>query len=120
MNEILTQKIRNDFDRIALYEQAGWKHNSHYHGFLLKQLPFYCQIVLDIGCGTGAFSRLLAEQADRVIAIDLSPKMIKVAKQQSRQYTNIDFQIANVLNWELPLEQFDAIVSCECCRPAAA
>jgi len=26
MNEMLTQKIRNDFDRIALYEQAEWNH----------------------------------------------------------------------------------------------
>ena len=111
MDEILTQKIRNDFDRIALSEQEGWNHNSHYHGFLLKQLPTHSKNILDIGCGTGAFSRLLAERADRVVAIDLSPNMIEVAKQRSTEHTNIEFQVANILKWQFPLEEFDAIVS---------
>ncbi len=111
MNESLTQKIRNDFNRIALNEQEGWNHNNHYHRFLLKHLPFQCKTVLDIGCGTGEFSRLLAKRADKVIAIDLSPNMIEVAKQRSKQYTNIDFQVADVLQWEFPPERFDAIVS---------
>jgi hypothetical protein len=40
MSEALTQKIQNDFDRLALLEpEAKWDHNNHYHGFLLKQLP---------------------------------------------------------------------------------
>ncbi len=111
MNENLTQKVRNDFDCIALNEQEGWNHNSHYHNFLLKQLPSQSETALDIGCGTGEFSRLLAKRADKVIAIDLSPNMIEVAKQRSQQYTNIDFQVADVFQWEFPQEQFDAIVS---------
>ncbi|MEH1834442.1 MAG: class I SAM-dependent methyltransferase [Nostoc sp.] len=106
-----TQKIQNDFDRIALHEQEGWNHNSHYHNFLLKQLPAHCENVLDIGCGTGLFSRLLAKRADRVIAIDLSPKMIEVAKQKSRQHPKIDYQVADILQWEFPVKQFNAIVS---------
>jgi len=67
--------------------------------------------MLEIGCGTGAFSRLLAKRAGQVIAIDLSPKMIEIFQQQSGQCTNIDFQIADILSWEFPVEQFDAIVS---------
>lgn len=35
--------------------------------------------------------------------------MIKIAKQRSKNYGNIDYQIANILNWKLPLEEFDAI-----------
>ncbi|MEM6754370.1 MAG: class I SAM-dependent methyltransferase [Cyanobacteria bacterium P01_C01_bin.38] len=111
MNENLTQKIRDDFDCIALNEQQGWNHNSHYHHFLLKQLPLKCKTVLDIGCGTGEFSRLLAKRAYKVIAIDLSPNMIEVAKENSKLYTNIDFQFADVLQWDFPPEKFDAIVS---------
>lgn len=111
MDDMLTQKIRNDFDRIALHEQVGWNDNSQYHNFLLNQLPFSCKNVLDIGCGTGAFSCLLAKRADRVVAIDLSLNMIKVARQQSTQHTNIDFQVADILKWEFPTEKFDAIAS---------
>jgi SAM-dependent methyltransferase len=111
MNESLTQKIQNDFDRIALHDQEGWDHNNHYHHFLLKQLPSQRQTVLDIGCGTGEFSRLLSKRFERVIASDLSPNMIEVAKQRSRQFSNIDFQVADILQWEPGAEQFDAIVS---------
>lgn len=111
MDETLTQKIRDDFDRISLHEPPKWNHNNHYHKFLLKQLPPNCENILDLGCGTGEFSRLLANQAQNVMAIDLSPNTIKVAKQLSKQYANITFQVANMLTWEFPREHFDAIVS---------
>ena len=111
MSQNLTQKIRNDFDRVALYDQKGWDHNNHYHNFLLKQLPIQGKTALDIGCGTGEFSRLLAKRFDKVFAIDLSPNMIAVAQQRSRQFSNIDFQVADVMDWELPGEKFDVIVS---------
>ncbi|AFY59612.1 bifunctional 2-polyprenyl-6-hydroxyphenol methylase/3-demethylubiquinol 3-O-methyltransferase UbiG [Synechococcus sp. PCC 6312] len=111
MDKSLTQKIRNDFDCLALHDQEGWDHNNHYHRFLLKQLPSQRQVALDIGCGTGEFSRLLAKHFERVIAIDLSPNMIQVAQQRSRRFSNLDFQVADVLQWEPGAEQFDAIIS---------
>ncbi len=111
MSESLTQKIRHDFDLIALHDQERWNHNNHYHHFLLKQLPPQCRTALDIGCGTGEFSRLLAQRVERVMAIDLSPNMIKIAKQRSRQFPNIDFQVADVMLWEPPTEKMDLIVS---------
>jgi len=104
-------KIQADFDRIALLSGNGWNHNSHYHGFLLKQLPPHCANALEIGCGTGAFSRLLASRSDRVLALDLSPQMIRIAKDHSKQYPNIDFQVADAMAWEFPIEQFDCVAS---------
>ncbi|MBE9171443.1 class I SAM-dependent methyltransferase [Pleurocapsales cyanobacterium LEGE 06147] len=38
-------------------------------------------------------------------------EMITVAKQHSQVYANIDFQVADVLKWDFPVEQFDAIAS---------
>src|SRR4028118_368446 len=45
--------IRDDFDRIALLADEGWDHNSHYHDFLLRQLPERFRAALDAGGGTG-------------------------------------------------------------------
>lgn len=110
MSDDETRKIQQDFNRLAQFEQPRWNHNNHYHDFLLRQLPERCEKILEIGCGTGEFSRRLADRADRVIAIDLSPNMIDRAKHHCRNYHNIDFQTADVMDWEFP-ELFDAIVS---------
>jgi SAM-dependent methyltransferase len=105
------QKIAEDFDSIAPFETEKWDHNNRYHDYLLKNLPQNCQHALEIGCGIGSFSRLLATRSNRVTAIDLSPGMIEIAKNLSESHTNIDFQVADVLETEFPDEHFDAIVS---------
>ena len=78
MDKKLTEKIKQDFDCIALLEEPEWNHNHHYHHFLIQQLPTPCGQVLEIGCGTGEFSRLLAKQSTQVLAVDLSSKMIEI------------------------------------------
>ena len=111
MNGDLKYKIQHDFDRIALLNPQRWDHNNHYHSFLLSQLPIKGKTALEIGCGTGEFSRLLAQRFERVVAIDLSPKMIEVAQQHSQDFDNIDFQVADILQWQFPKEKLDAIAS---------
>jgi SAM-dependent methyltransferase len=113
--------IQADFDRIALLGTDGWNHNNHYHNFLLRQVPPDCRQVLEIGCGTGTFSRLLAERSQNVLALDLSPEMIRVARARSAQFPNIEFQVADVMavlptpgsstSWKFPAEPFDCIAS---------
>jgi ubiquinone/menaquinone biosynthesis C-methylase UbiE len=107
-----TARVQADFDRIALLtEQYAWNHNDHYHHYLLKHAPARCAEVLEIGCGTGAFSRALAARAGRVLALDLSPEMIRVAREHSTQYPNIDFQVTDALEWPFPARRFDCIAS---------
>jgi 2-polyprenyl-3-methyl-5-hydroxy-6-metoxy-1,4-benzoquinol methylase len=103
--------IRVDFDRLALLLDEGWNHNNHYHDFLLRQVPSPCRNAMEIGCGSGAFARLLAQKARHVLALDLSPQMIALARERSQQYSNIDYQVADVLSWGLAPGQFDCIVS---------
>jgi len=104
--------IRADFDRIALLSESyGWNHNEHYHPFLFKHVPRTCRDALEIGCGTGEFSHYLARCSDHVTALDLSPQMIRIARERAPQYPNIDFQVADALQWQYPTNQYDCIVS---------
>ena len=103
--------VQADFDRIAQLSQEGWDHNGQYHGYLLRHIPAYCEAALDVGCGTGSFSRLLAKRAGRVVALDLSPRMIDVARERSRQYPNIQFEMADATTWEPVGELFDCVAS---------
>lgn len=105
------ETVQSDFDRIALLSDEGWDHNNHYHRYLMKRISPGCETALEIGCGTGAFSRLLAERSERVLALDLSPQMIRVAKERSKQCPNIHFEVADAMTREFRDEEFDCIVS---------
>ena len=53
--------------------------------------------VLDIGCGSGWATRLLAGNAinGRVTGIDISDEMVRVARESSTAYANVDFEVAS-------------------------
>lgn len=103
--------VRADFDRIALLSGEEWGHNDYYHDFLARHIPEPCREALDIGCGTGAFSRVLAKSSERVLALDLSPNMIALAREKSAQFPNIDYRVADFMTLGLPAERFDCIAT---------
>jgi len=53
--------------------------------------------VLDVGCGSGWATRLLAEKAfnGQVTGIDISDEMVRLARESSRSVPNVDFEIAS-------------------------
>ena len=103
--------VEADFDRLALLDDEGWTANNHYHGSLLKYVPENCGLALEIGCGTGAFARELAARCRRVVALDLSAEMIRVARSRSARFDNVEFQLADAMTWSFPQSQFDFICS---------
>lgn len=104
-------QIQADFDRIALLPRVGWNHNRDHHAFLLRQMPASRNAALDVGCGTGTFSRLLAERYDHVLALDLSPRMIERAVARSEAHSNIDYRVADAATWPFPVAAFDCVAS---------
>lgn len=103
--------IRADFDRIAEHDADGWDHSTHYHPFLLAHLPDICQRSVEIGCGTGSFARLLARRSGAVLGIDLSPEMVRIARERSAGLPNIEYLADDVLTHPIPPESCDCIVS---------
>jgi ubiquinone/menaquinone biosynthesis C-methylase UbiE len=53
--------------------------------------------VLDVGCGSGWAARLMAERAKlgTVVGIDVSDEMVEVAREQSKDYPNIEYRVAS-------------------------
>lgn len=107
----MSEQVRADFDRLALLDDDGWNHNNHYHPFLLSQVPTGCRRALEVGCGTGAFSRLLARRCQHVLGLDLSPEMVQRAQERSSDVKNLEFRVANVLDLDFSAPTYDCIVS---------
>jgi SAM-dependent methyltransferase len=59
--------------------------------------------VLEIGCGAGAFTRLLAPIADHVVAFDISSTAIERAKAIQTD-PRIDFKVANMMEYDARAE----------------
>jgi ubiquinone/menaquinone biosynthesis C-methylase UbiE len=101
--------VEADFDRLALLDDEGWTANNQYHDSLLKHVPEHCENALEIGCGTGAFARVLAKRCKQVVALDLSAEMIRVARSRSSQFENLKFQLADAMAWDFPRSHFDFV-----------
>lgn len=107
----LINRTREDFDRIALLTEQHGGPPDIYQRYLLHHIPSRCGRTLEIGCGTGTFTRLLASRSQSVVAVDLSPQMIRLAEQQSVDHSNIEYVLGDVVGLSLPTEGYDCIVS---------
>ncbi|MBS1912479.1 MAG: class I SAM-dependent methyltransferase [Bacteroidetes bacterium] len=95
--------IRSDFDRIAAAGEEHWDNNRHYHSYLLRQLKGRCSHALDVGCGSGMFTRALAARAQQVSGFDLSPEMIGHAETASAMCGNVRYCVADVMTIHFPV-----------------
>ena len=80
---------------------------------LKKHLPGKKNLkILDVGCGTGFFTILLAKEGHEVTGIDLTPDMIAHAKELAEEENTVcRFAVMDAENPDFPDEEFDVIVS---------
>ena len=79
---------------------------------IIKRLPKLDHIkALDLGCGPGFASMVLAEYGCEVIGIDYSKKMIEVAKQVAKEngFENIEYIAMDAQNLLFEDSSFDFI-----------
>ena len=91
------QALETAEERIPLYLKVGLKD---------------AELVLDVGCGPGMVTRDIAHLTKgKVIAIDDSEDMIKIARNVLKTYKNVEFRVCNAENLPFDNNTFD-IVTC--------
>jgi len=65
--------------------------------------------VLELGCGTGYFTEVIAQNADHVFATDLSDELLENAKKRLNKIDNITFQKENCTSTSFVSYQFDTV-----------
>ena len=92
-----TEKTKEIWENLA-----GWWDKEVVDGDLFHRTFIYPSIlkfsdlkptdrVLDIACGNGALSRLLAKSGAQIIGADFSEKLIRCAQDRSKNYHNLTF-----------------------------
>ena len=67
------------------------------------------QKVLELGCGIGYFTRSLASSGAEITAIDISPDLLEVARQNCRA-ENVSFEVQNAYAMTYADKSFDSVV----------
>jgi ubiquinone/menaquinone biosynthesis C-methylase UbiE len=65
--------------------------------------------VLEFGCGSGYFTKIVAKKARQVIATDLSDEMMDMARVHLQGFQNITIQKADCEDTYFPSERFDTV-----------
>ncbi len=85
---------------------------EHLHRYAIAMELAKGKKVLDIACGEGYGSNLLAEKAESVIGVDINKETIFEANKKYNR-TNLNFIIGDVRNIPCPDQSFDLVVSFE-------
>jgi ubiquinone/menaquinone biosynthesis C-methylase UbiE len=107
--------LKQRFDRWAPTYERGllWKHFFlPLYEQLLETLPEVQGMqVLDVGCGTGALARRMAERGARVTGVDSSGGMLEEAKAKAEGKEGLVFILAGAESMPLPDASVDLAVS---------
>lgn len=77
-----------------------------------KVIPKDAKKILDIGCGTGFFSILLAKEGYDVIGTDLTPEMVAYARiLSSEEAVDCTYEIMDAEKLSFKDETFDVVIS---------
>jgi ubiquinone/menaquinone biosynthesis C-methylase UbiE len=94
-----TTAARTHFDRWSeTYEQdssARWLREVQAQALAALALTEK-DVLLDVGCGTGAAVRDAAPTVTRAVGFDLSPGMIAQAKERAAELDNVEFRTGDV------------------------
>ncbi|MBL7889951.1 MAG: class I SAM-dependent methyltransferase [Bacteroidia bacterium] len=108
------KNISDFYDAYSEQQQKMWHNERHY--FLIEQLKKLGlkknSMVLEIGCGIGTVSNLIAPliPKGKLYATDISPKSIEIAKEHNKKYSNALFFAADSTENQIPDHNYDFIV----------
>ena len=117
--ELVDQKIRTFMDGLWKRGDPWDLENSAYERDRCTQLLNMLEgirylRVLEIGCGAGYLTRMLAPYADHIVALDISQTAIDRARSLSTDQTQVDFRVANIMDYKPQLEgPWDLVVFTE-------
>src|SRR4030095_4479233 len=114
----MDERLRTEFNNWARAGKGESMEKGHRpvgeQAIELMQIPSGAR-VLDVGCGSGWASRLMAQKANkgRVVGIDISDEMVKVSRDSSTSFSNIEYRVASAQKLPFANDEFSHAFSME-------
>ena len=94
-----------------LYSDKDYFGEVEYLNKLIKKNSNLANSILDLGCGTGRHASILAELGYKVLGVDSSEDMIKIAKENNKSKNErLSFSRSNIHKLDLG-NKFDVVMS---------
>lgn len=99
-------KSASNHDRI--YDRPERKDDLQaMHGHVANALRGHT--VLELACGTGFWTRTIAEVADKVVATDINPEMIAMARLRALPADKVELRVADAYDLPADIGDFTAV-----------
>lgn len=117
--DTVKQQIRHAWDHGAESYDGRWGHGiktptEHlaWTALLRRLLPAKQARVLDVGCGPGVLSLLIAELGHQVTGLDISPRMLEVAARRAHERgMHLELVEGDAEAPDLPDGAFDVVIT---------
>jgi len=111
----MLKEVSKRYDKIA--KRYSEKIYSHFWNRILEYPPTVAEIkklnlkgkkVLDVGCGSGRYSKIIFSRGAKVWGLDLSRNMVEIAKNYVK---NVKFSVGNIEKTKFKDRFFDVVFS---------
>jgi malonyl-CoA O-methyltransferase len=104
------RKVMQRYDITAeMYDERYADEQKRKYEKALENVNVEGASVLDVGCGSGLFFQEIATQADIVVGVDVSRKLLLKAKEQAEVFRNVSVLQADADHLPFKEEFFDAV-----------
>jgi ubiquinone/menaquinone biosynthesis C-methylase UbiE len=129
MATILTKELEKEerihFDKMAKNYDVNYGYQNKFVQYKIhKKIELFAEtlknhgfdsdsVILEVGCGTGEYTRLLSLMFphNKILALDISKQMIEVAKRKCKGRKNISFLIGSAYDTKLKDKSIDILCS---------
>jgi demethylmenaquinone methyltransferase/2-methoxy-6-polyprenyl-1,4-benzoquinol methylase len=104
------RKVMQSYDVTAeMYDERYGAEQQRKYKKALENVNAAGKAVLDVGCGSGLFFREVANQADMVVGVDVSRKLLQKAKEHAEGLRNVSVLQADADHLPFKNGFFDAV-----------
>jgi len=126
MDSLRTQREKREeihFDKMASYYDKNYGYSDpftqykikkkvqEFHKYVKRNLQTARPRILEIGSGTGEYTREIAEMFPdaEVLGIDISGKILKIAQKKCQDFKNVSFKTVSAYDTGFKKQSFDVI-----------